>query len=518
MRRFSDLPPKRFNTLKRLEIATKANKFVEKVDFESYDLRRVLINGESYYPFIFSKTLQHDETGMVKSSDVDVLLNALKHGEPTEFDKITRAEDAKFKLVAPQMAHSASLIGCDLHQMHLDTSFAFDTDKGFSEMLEVYEMSLLRDVPFEDIQNNNGGIVDRVLKVLNRFPEFEGPKTAGAVLGSNLFRGTHVDELVGPYVSQLFYLPFNYGAKYVEQKYQRESDTEESIHMDYWLGMQNGEKMLPPNKSSQVKYIHTPRMLGSYVHNDPLYMAGYNSALILAQNGVKLENLNQMENEHVFGDMGMADLFGTVADVCRYSLKGAWVNKWLVNMRIRPEVFAHRVNMVDTGKPVAANVSDQMARGKETLDEVKSRNGNMLLKQLYPEGSPCHPSYPAGHAVVSGAMATILKIFFQTHNEDGSKIKWSDLKTPVHSINGATLNTYIGDDASQMTVVGEINKMASNVATGRNMAGVHYRSDGDKGNLLGEKIAISYVRDLKETYNFDTEYTLEKFDGTIIKI
>ncbi len=42
---------------------------------------------------------------------------------------------------------------------------------------------------------------------------------------------------------------------------------------------------------------------------------------------------------------------------------------------------------------------------------------------------------------------------------------------------------------------GELNKLASNIAMGRNFAGIHYRADADLGISLGESIAISCLQD-----------------------
>ena len=39
-----------------------------------------------------------------------------------------------------------------------------------------------------------------------------------------------------------------------------------------------------------------------------------------------------------------------------------------------------------------------------------------LLSQVYPEGSPNHPTYTSGHATVAGACATILKAFFDKYH------------------------------------------------------------------------------------------------------
>ncbi|CAN0390788.1 unnamed protein product, partial [Scytosiphon promiscuus] len=35
------------------------------------------------------------------------------------------------------------------------------------------------------------------------------------------------------------------------------------------------------------------------------------------------------------------------------------------------------------------------------------------IRQAVNEGSPSHPSYPAGHAVQNGAYATVLKVSYR---------------------------------------------------------------------------------------------------------
>jgi hypothetical protein len=47
------------------------------------------------------------------------------------------------------------------------------------------------------------------------------------------------------------------------------------------------------------------------------------------------------------------------------------------------------------------------------------------------------------------------------------------------------------------------------------MCGVHYRSDGDEGMKLGEKVAIQYFKDLRDQQNENIgKVTIVKFDGT----
>ena len=70
-----------------------------------------------------------------------------------------------------------------------------------------------------------------------------------------------------------------------------------------------------------------------------------------------------------------------------------------------------------------------------------------------------------------------------------------------------------------VTIGGEINKLASNIALGRDWAGVHYRSDGVDGLSVGEQQAIGLLLDYSRTYREQFNgVSLTKFDGTFITI
>jgi hypothetical protein len=109
---------------------------------------------------------------------------------------------------------------------------------------------------------------------------------------------------------------------------------------------------------------------------------------------------------------------------------------------------------------------------------------------------------------MAGAAVTMLKAFF-----DG------DLAIPnpvTTSADGKTLVPYKG---IPLTIEGELNKLASNISLGRDVAGVHYRSDGDLGIALGEEYAISVLRELVKTYSEDFPgFSFNRFDGTSIVI
>jgi len=146
--------------------------------------------------------------------------------------------------------------------------------------------------------------------------------------------------------------------------------------------------------------------------------------------------------------------------------------------------------------------------------ESFSRNGTYLLPMAFPEGSPGHPSYGAGHATVAGACVTILKALFDAERPV------TDFFAPVQATDdGSALVPYLGGDVGSMTIAGELNKIGSNVATGRNIAGVHWRTDGGESMLLGEALAISILRDQRLVYNETFGgFTFRKFDGTMITV
>jgi hypothetical protein len=127
----------------------------------------------------------------------------------------------------------------------------------------------------------------------------------------------------------------------------------------------------------------------------------------------------------------------------------------------------------------------------------------------FPEGSPTHPSYGAGHASVAGACVTILKAVFDEN---------AVIDNPVQpSADGTTLVPYTGGDT--LTVGGELNKLAGNIGCARNFGCVHWRSDNAVSYRLGEEFAIQYLRDLANTalepFN---GYSLTTFDGEKITI
>jgi len=173
---------------------------------------------------------------------------------------------------------------------------------------------------------------------------------------------------------------------------------------------------------------------------------------------------------------------------------------------MRPEVLGGRIhNHVTQARqyPIHSDILNSVV-----LEEVYRRHGAYLLPQAFPEGSPLHPSYGAGHATVAGACVTILKAFFEESFV---------IPNPVEvAPDGTRLVPYTGP---VLTVGGELNKLASNVAMGRNFAGIHWRSDASESLKLGEELAIRYLTEDRNCFNEQTaRFSLTKFDSTTITI
>lgn len=86
----------------------------------------------------------------------------------------------------------------------------------------------------------------------------------------------------------------------------------------------------------------------------------------------------------------------------------------------------------------------------------------------------------------------------------------------VASSDGLKLQPWKGAD---LTVGGELDKLASNIALGRDIARLHWRSDGVEGMKLGEEVAIRILEELSFTGNeLFSGFSLRRFDGRRVSV
>jgi membrane-associated phospholipid phosphatase len=469
-------------------------------------------NGEeSDHPFVagFSKGLPHNSFGEVDPAAYALLRRAAATGRSEDFERVPLAGTRK--LTNPQAGFGFDLEGPDPQALALPPAPRVDSPQNSAEMVELYWMALCRDVPFADLETHS--LAAEAAGELTGMPHFRGPRQGGAVTPHTLFRGDTRGDLAGPYLSQFLLKDIPYGTLLIPQRLDtlvRPAD--HLVTFDDWLEAQNGFEPGPDDRDQQVRrYLRTPRDLAHYVHFDALYEAYLNAALILLGSGAPVDPgnpYNYSRNQTGFATYGGPHLLSLVTEVATRALKAVWFQKWAVHRRLRPEEFGGRVHLMLRGQreyPIDPGVLDSVA-----VKHVFSKYGSYLLPQAFPEGSPTHPAYGSGHATVAGACVTVLKAWF-----DDSHL----LADPaVPSADGTALVPYTGPDADRLTVGGELNKLAANIATGRNMAGVHWRTDFTEAVRLGEQVGIGILRETVRATAEDAHFTLSRFDGTTVTV
>jgi hypothetical protein len=475
---------------------------------------------EALYPDkggTYTKGLPHDAFGRVDLNAYQTLKTALNSGKFSDFQKITMGGTRT--LNGPQGGLAFDLEcpdGVQFGQPIVPPAPPIAGDQSATELLEHYWGSLLRDVSFSDYDSS--ALASMAAAELSALPGYLGPRDGhGHVTAGLLFRGGFPGEALGPYLSQFFVTPTSFGSQPISQQM-----ITYLPNVDYmttfsdWLTVQNGGVTGLHNQiDPRQRYLRNGRDLAAFTHVDVLYQAYFVAFLVLAGINAPLNPGNPYIGsrcENGFGTFGAPDFAGTLTAVATKALNAVWYQKWFVHLRPRPEATGGQVHLVKTGQGDKTNVQpSKVILNSVGLQQSFTRYGTWLLSQAFPEGSPTHPSYPTGHGAVGGACITLLKFFF-----DGSFV----LPNPmVPTSDGLSLVPYTGSDKGQLTVNGELNKLGHNVSFGHGIhAGIHWRSDTDTSLLLGEAVALGFLRDKAKTYNEPFTVHLTKFDGTTATI
>ncbi|HLM03425.1 MAG TPA: vanadium-dependent haloperoxidase, partial [Pyrinomonadaceae bacterium] len=429
------------------------------------------------------------------------------------------------RLESPQAGYNFDLEGKDYYQLvnrpaASDPPVAFPPAFGFAsfaeavEIIENYWQAITRDVPFIDYEGD--GLVAKASEDLTNYASgYYGPLQNGAVTPWVYSRGILPGDTKGPFISQFLLRDIPYGAQTIPAKIRSPLASRENDFMTTqpeWRMIQTGQTPDRRTRFDGMRFIRSGRDLAEYVHNDAIYQAYLNAALILMTPaklgglGVPI-NPNNPYNQRTGGyckqlnfvEFGPSQLLSLLGEVSVRAHKAVWYQKWQVHRRLRPEEFGGRVNFTIQGQrdyPIHPKFFESNA-----IPLTREFFESFFLAQAFPEGSPLHPAYGAGHATLAGACVTILKAWFD------SERLYTDF-APLYQSNAegwALVGVPLASDIP-ITIADELNKLASNISIGRNIAGVHWRSDYTESVLLGEQVAIWLLEDYGFTYN-------EKFAG-----
>ena len=332
----------------------------------------------------------------------------------------------------------------------------------------------------------------------------------------------------------------------------------------HWLDVQNGAKYGGTDLFEDTRrFITTPRDLATYVHYDQLYQAYLNAAFLMLDTGIPhsrgFPEPSISGRRDAFATFGGPHVLSLVTEVATRCLKAVRRQKFNYHRRARPEALAGRMTLVELGEAgrlgnaqeafeathaelpadlrsaIVAHNDAQNAVAMAAMRRVKCgpangnypdgltpaafQAGNLLLPMAFPEGSPMHPSYGAGHATVAGGCVTMLKAFFEMF-EDGNSFQERILKlgTGDYFEPSADGSKLVNRNGTKLTVQGELDKLAANIAIGRDMAGVHYYSDYYDSLRLGERIAVGILLEQCPAYGDSIESIFTSFDGDRLTI
>jgi len=460
------------------------------------------------YAAMFTKGLPHDDMGHVDPSAYQALLHAVSTGVPDDFERIPLGGTRK--LSNPQGAFMFELHGADSHATYMPPPPAFHSAEMAGELAELYWMALTRDIPYT--RWDTDPLIQEACDRLSQLSDFKGPREGGRVTPRTLFRGGFGD-LNGPYLSQFLLMDVPYGAQLLTQHNRvpvAGVGNDFVTRPDHWLHIQRGNTMGAITFDPTRRYLRSNRDLGEFFHVDVPFQA-YLTALLIMTNSLRVPSdsanpylTSRTQDGNV--SFGRNYIGSLLCSAPQKAQKAVIYHKWVMHRRIRPEAYAGRVHALRKG--LASYELHPDIIDNPVLEKIHERYGSYLLPMAFPEGSPIHPSYGSGHSVNAGVCVTLLKAFY---DEDFV------IPNPVQpNEDGTALVPY---DGPPLTVGGELDKLAFNCSTGRNIAGMHFRSEAIESMKLGEEMAIRLLREDMMTFNESfSGWSLRKFDGTRITL
>lgn len=419
-----------------------------------------------------------------------------------------------------------------------------------AEMTELQWMAILRDVPFADFTSSKlHGALQDMKKAFNAALKAQEP--GGLRLGVDLpttadgkldlreqtiFRCGLLGEDRGPLVSQFFIHDIAYGAQFIQQRvrpYAKERDfltdhgswlRAQNAGLDEWGHGYAGDNDFNSDSSLEEpvapRRLTTMRDIARFVNKDALHQAYFNAALLCLSWGVPFDSGNPyltLKRQAAFGSFGGPDLLTRVSEVASRALDIVWRQKWEVHRRLRPEAYGGLMQMQKDGLDKIDGTTTKRGYGlpdavfttqaSNHLRHDAAFHGNYFLPIAFTAGSPPHPAYGAGHATVAGACVTVLKAWLDEKLKLKAFLAAKRPRSPFENVSAnespvaisevtasGELAAYVGADAADITIEGELNKLACNVAMGRSMGGVHWRSDNTRSLRLGERIAAEILR------------------------
>lgn len=307
-------------------------------------------------------------------------------------------------------------------------------------------------------------------------PEFESERIADDYIKCLEYALKRDDLLPEGYLSEFLQADAQVGAAKIKMTdLKLETSADAGLTKEDLLDIQNGLVPKTKVKSYKAKKISTYADLGSFVHDDKdvQYQVAYHN---LKKTAPLHRDSNKHDSDKDWGNFVWWNApyhCRLIAQVLHSSLIFAWQSKYKF-MFPRPEYYGYLLENKEEELPFAKKIKESEI-GKKYFDKY----GTWQLSQMYPEGSPTHPSYPQGHQSVAFGVGLVLRYIFDTD---------ADFKAA---------------DGTEKNVGEEISKLSYNVAYARTIAGVHFLCDTDDCIEAAEENAVKIIKQINKEYPFD---------------
>ncbi|MEP1942610.1 MAG: hypothetical protein ABJJ03_05815, partial [Sulfitobacter sp.] len=402
-----------------------------------------------------------------------------------------------------------------------------------------------------------------------------------ALNGYVIFRGAARGAKMGPYVSQFLLAgttqdPMDGCIQHGSQSISHKIATFEA-GVDYlsdwhsWLGAQNGGdqnslhqhiEFTDQTKAIELpeqppRFVTTPRDLAAFVRGDATCQPFLNAARMLAGNP-KCDPAAAPNWANPVDDPAAIDIDPHLADMLAQATArglemaqnplstdnisperlGAMLtlvandDMGELSSAIRKELISMHMKLQNIGllNPVSAHNTLQLKHKSNPLENranpeewaIDGEDRSLLLPLAYIGGSPMRATAGADHAIIAGACVTILKAYFDMFK---SKTCWSPLslldvgmRTVFEASEDGDCLRDSSDDPADLTLEGELNKLAANIAMGRTMAGTQLYSEHYENLRRGERLAVRLLTEQMLATPEKKPLCLHGFDGERITI
>ena len=290
---------------------------------------------------------------------------------------------------------------------------------------------------------------------------------------------------------------------------------DEAAPMSEWLGW----CALQSRAGLRLPGVHRPsaasRCLGDRaeaLHDSPPARPFHNAALVTLAQGTGM-------------DEGLPD-------------GGSWTGQRLMSLMAEAEALARRISLHQAGRPnrmprpavTAARMTVWLGREERTQDAHgatyreavqelaaaapnlmhwvsranRARRGpqrfetSLFLPLATPERQHLTPADIASHAIVAGALATLLKAVFDTSR-----------RAQLHMV---------GTNGPDLAMEDQADRLAANVSVMRCVSGGYFPAENHQDLRLGQSIALHLLRQRLELDNRSASLSLRDFDGQNMQI